>query len=161
VNAAHIHLLLNHVPVLGAVFGLLLLSYGLLRDDDGVVRAAIGTLAVVGVASVGVYLTGEPAEELVEGLAGVSEAALERHEEAALWAVWGGGALGALAFAGLWIHRSVSVPRSFATALLALTLVVSGLLGWTATLGGEVRHPEIRDGFTPVVEPGHAEESDF
>jgi len=33
-NWAHIHLLLNHVPGLGTIFGLALLGYGVLQGSD-------------------------------------------------------------------------------------------------------------------------------
>ena len=145
-DAAHIHLLLNHVPVLGTIFALVLLGYGTVRGSDDVVKASLWTLGVVGLAAVAVYLTGEPAEELVEGLPGVSEAVLERHEEAALWATLGGGAVGALAFLGLFLYRGATVPRRFAGGVLVATLALTGVMGWTANLGGQVRHTEIRAG---------------
>lgn len=154
-DAAHMHLLLNHLPVLGTIFALALLAYGLARDSDDVVRTGLWTLVAVGVASVVVYLTGEPAEELVEGVAGVSEAALEEHEEIALRATWAGGLLGAAALTGLWIYRRASVARPFATAALLLTLLVSGLMAWTANSGGKVHHPELR-GSVAAAEAGEA-----
>lgn len=143
-DAAHIHLLLNHVPVLGTFFGLALLGYGLARDSDEILKAGLGTLVIVGIAAVVVYLTGEPAEELVEGVAGVSHSALEAHEETALWATWGGGVLGAVALAGLWRYRRAPVARAFAIATLVLTVATSGLMAWTANSGGKVHHPELR-----------------
>lgn len=144
-DAAHIHLLLNHVPVLGAVFGLLVLGYAVAGGErDDVLRVGLWTLVVVGVASVVVYLTGEPAEELVEGLAGVSETILERHEEAALWATIGGGLVGTVALAALLWFRRKRVPRRVGMGILVLTLGLTGLMGWTANLGGQVRHTEIR-----------------
>lgn len=144
-DAAHVHLLLNHVPVLGAVFGVLVLGYGVVRDSDDIVRAGLWTLAVVGAASVVVYLTGEPAEELVEGLPGVSEAALERHEEVALWGLWGAVLVGLAATAGLWLQRrGTMATRRLGSGVLVLALALSGLMGWTANTGGKVRHSELR-----------------
>lgn len=146
-DAAHIHLMLNHVPVLGAVFGLLVLGYAVAGGErDEILRVGLWTLVVVGVASVVVYLTGEPAEELVEGLAGVSETILERHEEAALWATLGGGLVGAAALAALLWYRRQRVPRRVGLGILVLTLGLTGVMGWTANLGGQVRHTEIRQG---------------
>jgi len=143
-DAAHVHLLLNHVPVLGTIVGLALLGYGLARDSDEILKTGLGALVVVGIATVVVYLTGEPAEELVEGVAGVSHSALEAHEETAIWATWGGGILGAVALAGLWIYRRAPVARTFAVATLVLSLATTGLMAWTANSGGKVHHPELR-----------------
>lgn len=145
-NAAHIHLLLNHVPVLGAVFGLLVLGYGYARGSRDVMKAGLGLLVIVGITGGLVYLTGEPAEELVEDLAGVSEAVLERHEAAALWATIGAGLVGLVALVGLVRWRAAEFPRRYAGAVLSLTLGLTGLMGWTANLGGQVRHAEIRSG---------------
>lgn len=151
-DAAHIHLLLNHVPVLGAVFGSLVLGYGLLRRSEDVVTAGYWLLVLVGVSSVLVYLTGEPAEELVEGLAGVSEAMLERHEEAALWATVAGGVVAVAAALGLVLRKWAAVGRRFAAGVLAAALALCGVMGWTANLGGQVRHAEIRPDAAAAVE---------
>ena len=62
---SHLHLMLNHVPVLGAVFGFLLLAYGVWRKNDTLQRAALWSFAVVALVAVPVYLTVEPAEEAV------------------------------------------------------------------------------------------------
>lgn len=150
-DAAHVHLLLNHVPVIGLVFAFLLLAYGLARRSDDVMKAALWTLGLVGLAAVVVYLTGEPAEELVEGLPGFSEPAMERHEEAALWATVAAAAVGALALGGLYAFRRRSLSRGFGATALLLTLLAGLPMGWTANLGGQVRHEEIRGG-----EPGAA-----
>lgn len=158
-DAAHIHLLLNHVPVLGAVFGTLLLGYGLMRDSDDVVTAGYWLLVLVGVTSVAVYLTGEPAEELVEGLAGVSEPILERHEEAALWATIVGGVVGGVSALGLALSAWGSVGRRYAGAVLAASLLLCGVMGWTANLGGQVRHTEIRPGAAATVEGDEGHEA--
>jgi uncharacterized membrane protein len=147
-SGAHLHLIVNHIPVLGAVFGLLLLAYGLVRRNDGVVRASLWTLAIVGLAGLAAYLTGEPAEEIVEELPGISEAILERHEEAALLATIGGGIVGLAALAGLLVHRARPVANGFSAVMLLLTLGLFGGMAWTANLGGQIHHAEIRGGQT-------------
>lgn len=37
-SAAHVHLLLNHIPILGSIFGLLVLCYGIWRKSDEIKR---------------------------------------------------------------------------------------------------------------------------
>lgn len=160
-SGAHLHLILNHVPVLGAVFGLLLLSYGLLRRSDGVVRASLWTLAVVGIAGLAAYWTGEPAEEVVENLPGISEAILERHEEAAFLATIGGGIVGLIALAGLAVHRSRPVAGAYAAAMLVLTAGLFGAMAWTANLGGQIHHSEIRGGSVQALrDAGSTDDAD-
>ena len=72
-NPAHWHLTLNHIPVLGMAFGLPLVSLALLRKSEELKRISLGFLIVIALLAIPVYLTGEPAEELVENLPGVSK----------------------------------------------------------------------------------------
>lgn len=143
-DTAHVHLLLNHVPVLGAIFGLLLLTFAAWKGRDESTKVSLAVFVVVGLASLVVYLTGEAAEELVEGLPEFSEAIAERHEEAALVATVGAGLLGAVGLVGLWAYRRREVAGWFRALSLVLALGVVGLMGWTANLGGQIRHTEIR-----------------
>jgi len=146
-NIAHLHLMLNHFPVVGSVIVALLLAFALYRRSDEVGRASLLLAVLVGAVSVVVYFTGEPAEDLVERLPGVSEAITERHEEAALVATIVVGALGALSLVVLGMHRGRRVlSRRTTGAALALALVACGVMGYTAFLGGQVRHTEIRSG---------------
>ncbi|HEX9782951.1 MAG TPA: hypothetical protein VGA56_09525, partial [Opitutaceae bacterium] len=82
-NVAHLHLILNHVPVLGTAFGLGLLTFALWRKSEEVKKAALGLFVISALLAIPVYFTGEPAEEIVEELPDVSHANIEEHEEAA------------------------------------------------------------------------------
>ncbi len=144
-DAVHVHLMMNHVPLLGTVFGLLLLLYGMLRRKNEVIKASLGAFVIAALAAGAVFLTGEAAEEAIEGLAGVSEALIEPHEEAAAVALWIVGTLGVGALAALFtLKRKL---RALAVGVvLVLALAASGGMGWTAYLGGQISHPEIRVG---------------
>lgn len=145
-SAVHLHLLLNHLPVIGTVIALCLLAFAALRRDAWLGRVSLAMLAAFAVAAVVTYLTGEPAEESVEGVAGVSEALIERHEEAALLATIALGVVGAASLAALVFFRRRTLPRGAMLGLLAVGLVPAGALAYTANLGGQIRHPEIRAG---------------
>ena len=143
-SVVHLHLLLNHVPVIGAVLGLLILAVAVLRRNDDIGKLALWMFALIGVTSVVVFLTGEPAEELVERLPDFSETITERHEEAALVGTIAMGAVGAFALLLLGTFRYRPLAR-WATALtLVLALGATGLMGYAANLGGQIRHTEIR-----------------
>ena len=143
-NLAHLHLLLNHVPVIAFPICAVLLALALLRRNSDVAKVALGLLAAAGAITIVVYLTGEPAEELVESLAGVSESLIEAHEEAALVATIASGLVGAGALIALLALRGRVVPRRVTWVSLLVTLAAAGTLGWTANLGGQIRHTEIR-----------------
>jgi hypothetical protein len=146
-NGPHWHLILNHIPVLGTAFGLGLLLFALWRKSDELKKAAFGALVIIALLAVPAYLTGEPAEGGVKGLPGVVKSDIEHHEEAATIAFVGVLVLGLGALLGLIVsRRGRTVPVWFSSLIVAAALIVSGLMAWTANLGGQVRHTEIRGG---------------
>lgn len=153
-NPAHLHLLISHFPVIGVVIGLALLTVAIVRRSDELARVTFWLFALLGAASVVVYLTGEQAEEAVERLAGVTEALIEPHEEAALVATIAMGAAGALALLAAFVFRRKAIPRLIVGGGLVVALVNVGLMAWTANLGGQIRHTEIRAGAVPSAAAG-------
>jgi hypothetical protein len=153
-SPVHIHLLLNHVPILSVLFGTAVLLYGLLCQRADGVRIGLGTLVIAALVAVPVYLTGDGAEETVEDLSGVSEALIEEHEEAAEAGLIGAGVLGAMAalslFAGRRQPRRVG-PLRWAVAVGGLAAF--GWLAYVGSLGGQIRHTEIRGDLGVGVSP--------
>lgn len=144
---AHIHLALNHVPVIGLLIVLLLLAVARRRGSVELTRVSYGLLVLLAAASIVVYFTGEPAEELIENLPGFSEALVEEHEEVALIATIGMAVLGVAALVGLIRFRDPRVaPPWYDRGMLVLAFVMGGVMIWTANLGGQIRHSEIRAG---------------
>lgn len=156
-NPAHLHLMINHVPVIGAIVAAGLLAYGVFRIDTDIARAALGLFVLMAVAGVAVYLTGEPAEELVEELASVSSAALHQHEDAALLATILLGTYGVFATGVLlaFRKREARLPSRIGTLAVALSIVPLAAMAYTANLGGQIRHTEIGS-----AEPAHEEIAD-
>jgi len=151
-TAAHFHLIVNHIPVLGTLFGAGILLAGLWWKQDAVVRVALGLFVIAGVGAAGAYVSGEGAEEIVEGLPGVTEAAMEAHEELALYAFIAAIVLGVAAIGALAAYRSRSIPRTASVVLLGLSLGVFGVMAATANLGGQIRHTELRAGAASGVD---------
>lgn len=151
-DPAHAHLILNHIPVVGLGAAILLLLYAFVRSNDEMKKAALIGFVLLALAAIPVYLTGGEAEERVEHLPGVSEAIIEEHEEAATSSLIAIEILGALSLAGLVLTRgSRAVPRWLAVLSLGASIVVAGVMIRTANLGGQIRHTEIRSGYS---EPG-------
>ena len=146
-NGAHLHLIVTHLPVLGVAFGTFLLGFGLFRRSRLVQQVALSVLVLAGLSAGAAYLTGEGAEEAIEGTLGAGKPFLERHEEAGVFGLVAAGIAGAIA---LIVLASGRKGRPLSRGLVALNLVValvaSGTLAWVANLGGQIGHPEIRSG---------------
>jgi len=149
-NGAHLHLLINHVPVLGTIFGLALLAFAMWRGSDDLKKAALGTFVIIALLTVPTYLTGDDAWHVVKALPGVSGSVFHQHDDAAGIAFTGSAIVGLLALSGLiWFRGGKPVKKWFSTLMLAGAIAVAGLMIWTANLGGQIRHTEIRSDTVP------------
>ena len=147
-NEAHLHLLLNHFPIIGTLFGGLFLAYGLFAKNKSILHAGLLLLFLMALLAIPTQLTGEGAEEIVERL-GVDHEVIHEHEEAAELAIWFMSGLGLLALVTLLISRRTSgrdtVLRGLYVATLAFSVVVFVMMARVGSLGGEIRHTEVRE----------------
>lgn len=143
-NQTHIHLLLNHFPVIGTLIGSCLLLWGIIKKNDHTKSIAAFLLAVMALIAIPVFLTGEPAEESVEGIAGVSENMISLHEEAAEIAIWLMGITGIISGAALFMawkkHKQANIAFGIAFIISAVCFASMARTGY---LGGQIRHTEI------------------
>ncbi|MFH1010645.1 MAG: hypothetical protein V1784_05360 [bacterium] len=158
-SPAHIHLMLNHVPVIGLLFAMLLLVYGLARKSTEVARASFLMYVLVALATIAVYFSGRGAEDIVENLPEVSEAMMAMHEDAALVSLTAILIVGVAALAGFIFVRSKPISRKLAVLVLVLSLLAGLSVGYTGSLGGKIHHPELRPGFVPPPERSQPHES--
>ncbi len=144
-NWAHVHLLINHVPIIGVIGALLLLVYSLIRKSEEVKMVSFGLFVLVALMTFAVYFTGEAAQKVVKDLPGVTEAYIGRHEEMAGIALTSMAVLGVAALIGLiLLRRSSAIPKWIVVVVLVLSLITTAIVGFTANLGGQIRHTEIR-----------------
>lgn len=144
-NPAHLHLMLNHIPLVGIGFVILLLIIALFMRSKQLINISLIFVILVALWAIPAYLTGEAAEEIVEGLPGISEQLIEAHEESAELAFIFIEAVGALALITLVARRFYKKLGNALTILTLLGLIVGGgLIAWTANQGGKINHPEIR-----------------
>ncbi|HJQ12869.1 MAG TPA: hypothetical protein VJ840_17695 [Gemmatimonadaceae bacterium] len=158
-NLVHLHLLLNHLPVVGSFVAVLLFAGALYKRAISM-RFALWFAVALGAVALGVYFTGEPAEETVEKIVGITERSIERHEEAADLATIVIGSLSGLALLALLLFRRREIPRWVAAAGLAGMILSSVVMGWTANLGGQIRHSEILGVTAPTAERAGERESE-
>jgi len=145
ISPAHWHLLVNHFPIIGTIFGVLFLAAGLLLKKDGMAGTALWMMIIAAIFALAANRTGEGAEEQVEEIAGISHDTIHKHEEAAETGVTIALITGGLALISVFAQwRRIK----FARVLMLLTLLAaigsSGYFGYIGVTGGEIRHSEIR-----------------
>ncbi len=144
-NLAHLHLVMNHVPTVGAVAALGLLLLAFVRRSEPLMHAGLELLFVISVATLPVFISGAAAFHEMKDQTGISVDAVMIHQDAALIGFSVMEFAGFIAWVALWQSRRRGrampgiVPA--ATALLVVALVI---MGRAANLGGDIRHPEIR-----------------
>jgi hypothetical protein len=145
VNFAHLHLVMNHVPTVGSVAALGLLLLAFVRRSEPLKHAGLELLFLIAVLTLPVYVSGVAAQQELRQVPEVSRDAVMVHHDAALIGFTVVEFAGFVAWAALWQwRRRGQAGRGLViatTVLLALALLV---MGRAATLGGEIRHPEIR-----------------
>ncbi|MBD3257272.1 hypothetical protein GF377_02475 [candidate division GN15 bacterium] len=147
-NDAHLHLLLNDIPVLGTVSGIVFIMIGLVARKETFKLIGCWVLLIAGLAAIPVVVTGEGAEEVIEHLQDVDEDIIHEHEEAAELVYPFAIIMGVGGLATIIVHKHVpKLRKTFVFSLLGLAIVVAGMIAWTANLGGQIRHPEVRPGF--------------
>ena len=143
-NAAHLHLMVNHFPLFASLFGGLIAAVGVYRERTTLIRTGLVLTVVAALGAFVAVETGEGAEEVVEEVTGVSRATIHDHEEAAEAAMWALAAAALLSLAALVVPGRRDRAKYFTTlAALGATFVAFALVARAANLGGMIRHPEI------------------
>jgi hypothetical protein len=144
-NVAHLHLLLNHIPTVGSVVGLGLLLLALVRRNEHLQHAGLEVLFAIALLTLPAYMSGVGAHEKLRDQPEVSDNAIRAHHDAALAGFTVTEFAGFVAWIALWqSKRRGRAARGLVPAATLLTMVAIVLMARAATLGGEIRHPEIR-----------------
>jgi uncharacterized membrane protein len=145
-NGAHWHLVVNHLPIIFPIVGLMVMITGFISKSDAVKRTAFMIFIFGSLAAIAAMNTGEGAEEVVEKINGVTENYIQSHEETAETFAILAYVLGGISLLGLWAslkQKTFSPLISIGTLIFAF--VVLFFAKQTGTTGGEIRHTEIRN----------------
>ena len=157
ISGAHVHLLVNHAPIFGALFGLALLAASFVWAPDVLRRAAFIVLIGTALASWVADISGDPAEDAIRGFPGVQRAIIHTHEGFADKSFYVAGIVGLLALIALIKWRRDIIPRGIGAGMFVASTILSGMMIYTGLLGGRIRHTEVRPGATPsdatTIEP--------
>lgn len=146
INGAHYHLILNHLPIIVPVIGVLVMIGGHIFRVEAVKRTAYFIFIFGALCTLPAFATGEGAEETIENIQGISEPLIKKHEESAETFAILSYLLGVISMLGLWANWR---KKSFAALLSFATLIFCGVVLFfakqTGITGGEIRHTEIRN----------------
>jgi hypothetical protein len=147
-NEAHIHLMINHLPVIGLLIASTTLAVSLIRSSGAGTRIGLWLVLFTALSAVPVYFSGEGTEDVVEHLSGVSEDLIEEHEEIAEVGLILSQVTGLLALLTLLsVRGSDRLLKKGGTVTLVAALISFAVFGVVANTGGKISHPELRTDF--------------
>ena len=157
-NDAHLHLVVNHFPIIGTILALGILIVGLFLKNNSVKNTAYVLFITAAIFALVSMQTGEGAEEMVEDFPGIGKAIIHEHEELAEKLAIVLYLLGGISILGLILNVKNHAKAKFISVVAVIIAIpavyVSTLVG---TSGGEIRHTEIRENYLKTT--GSAEET--
>lgn len=148
ITPAHLHVLVNHIPVIGLPIILLLLLWGLARREDAVVRAALIGTVLLAAGTWFADFTGDGAKDDIRQLAWANKDVITAHEDAGDQLEIVAIATGVVALATLILARGGRpMRRPLVLVMVVLLLGASLVAARVAWRGGKIRHNEF--GLTP------------
>jgi uncharacterized membrane protein len=144
-NEAHLHLAVNHFPIVGTILGVGILVVGLALKNNSVKNTAFFLFIIAAIFAAVSMATGEGAEELVEDMPSIGHEIIHEHEEMAEKLAIALYVLAATSLVGLYLDYKKSAKAALVTYVaLVIAAVAVFLAQQTGTTGGEIRHTEIR-----------------
>jgi uncharacterized membrane protein len=145
-NGAHWHLVVNHLPIIFPIVGVIVMVTGLVSKSETVKRTAFMIFTLGAFAAIAAISTGEGAEEIVENIKGIQENYIKSHEETAETFAILSYVLGGISLLGLWASfKKKTFSNIIVIVSLLFAVAVLFFAKQTGTTGGEIRHTEIRN----------------
>jgi uncharacterized membrane protein len=140
-DQTHLHLITNHLAIIGTLFAGIVLLIGLISNT---VQTRIASFILMLISSIGGYITfktGHEAEETVEHMKGISEYVIEQHEEFAKKALWFIILLFISSIVGLYAgKKNLSAEKKISWIILLIAFISFAIFAWTGYLGGQIMH---------------------
>ena len=148
-NLAHIHLLLNHWPVLGSFIALALFVLALVAKSDDLKQAGLAFFGILALVAIPTYMSGNVAEEVLRK--SLDAPLVQAHQGAAMMGLVFMEFTGLVAVMGLWQYSRMSRPLPSSRpashwttpAVLVLGVLTVGTMTIAGNTGGAIRRPEI------------------
>jgi uncharacterized membrane protein len=151
-NDAHLHMVVNHFPIIGTIFGLGILITGIILKNKTVKNTAYCLFIVAAIFAAFSMGTGEGAEEMVEDMPSIGKEIIHEHEEIAEKLAIVLYSLGVLSLLGLFMNFKNNAKSNFVSFVTVVVAVIAVYFAQqTGTTGGEIRHTEIRANAVPTA----------
>lgn len=159
-NDAHLHMLVNHFPIVGTILGLLVLIGGLFYKNMPIKNTAYFLFLIAAVFAVFSMATGDGAEELVEDMPNIGHKIIHEHEELAEKFAIILYLLGLVSIIGL-VTNIRKHPKAlfFSYSVVVIAIVAVFFSTKVGTSGGEIRHTEIRTDSVSTITNTESSES--
>lgn len=150
-NDAHLHLVLNHLPIIGLLIGTLILLVGILLKSPVSKKIALTVILLSSISAIPSFSSGEGAEEVVEHMEGMTKEThhlIHEHEEKAELFMPFAWTLIVLSLISIFLEwKKNKIAKFIQIATLLVALVATYIAREVGTSGGEISHPEIRKDF--------------
>lgn len=158
-NDAHLHMVVNHFPIIGTILAIGILTAGLLNKNQSIINTAYVLFIIGAVFGILSMNTGEGAEELVEDMPGIGWKIIHDHEELAEKMALLLDILGILSVIGFYFQYKRN-PKQKLVSYLILILGIASLfvIQKVGTSGGEIRHSEIRNDNNTTISTNNLKE---
>jgi uncharacterized membrane protein len=144
-NDAHVHMVVNHFPIIGTIFGLGILITGIVMKNNVIKNVAYVLFCISAIFGFASMFTGEGAEEIAENLPSVTDQIIHEHEEMAEKLALVLYVLAGISLVGLYLNFKKYAKANLVSYFAFVVALVAVFFGkQTGTTGGEVRHTEIR-----------------
>lgn len=145
-DAPHLHLLTNHIPIFVTFSGLIVVVVAFWKRDHLARQIALSLVSIGNAGAILTYWLGQQSYKALRGLADESgQGWLDLHMERAeqvIWVYWLAFIASVGALVWCWRGRRYTALASWVAA--ALAAVSLGLSAWIADAGGKIRHSEFR-----------------
>jgi hypothetical protein len=144
---SHFHLMFNHLPIFGSIVLFFLMAHAIIYKKEKQIRIYLWFYVLTALATIPVFLTGDPAGDLIKRLPGVSESSIDVHEtfgyvSLILMLLLGVASLGGIRF----FKTRELLPSWFKYTFIVVAFISVLAVSWTGKTGGEIRHSEITNG---------------
>ena len=148
-NEAHLHMVVNHFPIIGTILAIGILIAGLLSKNRSIISTSYVLFVIGAIFGILSMNTGEGAEELVEDMPGIGWKIIHEHEELAEKMALLLDILGVLSLVGFYFQYKKNAKEKLVSYIILLIGIASlFVIQKVGTSGGEIRHTEIRKDFS-------------